>query len=476
MRRSTAHNPTVLLVDDDPAILQLLAQFAESAGFAVVTCAGGWEAIEYLKHERADSAVVDLRMPDVGGIEVLRAIRDGDPDCKVILMSGDATIDSAVEAIKLGAIDYLTKPLDFKRLKLLLASVKEDAARRRRLLAAERGVVRNAEFCGMIGRSAPIQELFDLIRRLAPHVRIALITGETGSGKELVARALCESGPRRAKPFVVINCSAVVETLFESELFGHTKGAFTGATDHKQGLFEAADGGTLFLDEVGELPLPLQAKLLRVLESGEVQRVGAVQPRRVDVSVIAATNRDLRAEARAGRFRADLFYRLSVVELSVPPLRERREDIPYLMAAFVRDANARLGKRLLGPTPSAERKLMAAPWEGNIRELRNVIERACILADGEFITERELNGSSSAGTAPAGGRPADRRSVEDEGGDSPDSLASLERTHILEVFERAGGNKVIAAHMLRMSRRALYRRLEQYGLHRAGRRPPSENP
>ena len=242
----------------------------------------------------------------------------------------------------------------------------------------------------MIGRGPAMQELFGLIRRLAPHVRTALISGETGTGKELVARALHRTGPRRDRRFVTVNCSAVVETLFESELFGHVRGAFTGATEHKPGLFESADDGTLFLDEIGELPLTVQAKLLRVLELGEVHRVGSLDPRKVDVHVIAATNRDLRAEVAAGRFRSDLYYRLNVVEVRLPPLRDRREDIPYLTAAFVRDTAERLQKALVGLTPGAERILGAAAWDGNVRELRNAIERACILADGDFITEREL--------------------------------------------------------------------------------------
>ena len=227
----------LLIVDDEPSILEIVGRFAEEADFEVVACNGGPEALAYLKHHRADLAAVDLRMPEVGGLEVLRAIREADPDCQVILMSGEATIDSAVEAVKLGAVDYLTKPFDISRLKHLLQVVSADAAQRRRLLQAEQEVAKNAEFCGMIGRGATMQELFRLIRRLAPHVRTVLITGETGSGKELVARALHRSGPRASKRFITINCSAVVETLFESELFGHARGAFTGAVDNKPGLF-----------------------------------------------------------------------------------------------------------------------------------------------------------------------------------------------------------------------------------------------
>lgn len=464
-------HPTLLVVDDEATVLDLIRRFAENVGFDVVACAGGREAIEHLQHERANVAVVDLRMPEVGGLKVLRAIRDADPDCQVILMSGEATIDSAVEAIKLGAIDYLTKPFDFMRLKGLLTAVRKDTARRQRLLAAEREVAKNAEFCGMIGRSPVMQELFDLIRRLAPHVRTALITGETGSGKELVARALYQTGPRRLKRFVPVSCSAVVETLFESELFGHVKGAFTGATDNKPGLFGFADGGTLFLDEVGELPLAVQAKLLRVLESGEVQRIGAAEPRRVDVHVLAATNRDLRTEAGASRFRSDLLYRLNVVELRVPPLRERREDIPYLAAAFIRETAARLDKRLVGLTPSAERRLIADPWEGNVRELRNIIERAGILADTEFISERELSDRMSrVALRPLAADAAAGRASQNAGG-AETSLSSLERDHIVRVLERAEGNKMAAARMLGLSRRALYRRLEQYGIDVVSKRP-----
>ena len=310
-----------------------------------------------MQSTHADLVMVDLRMPDVGGLEVLRAIRDSNPNCQAVLMTGYASVDTAVEAVKLGAMDYLSKPLDFTRLQQMLTTVQDEIERRRSVLSMERDLAKRLEFCGMIGRGPVMQELFTLIRRLAPHVRTALITGETGTGKELVARALHRTGPRRDRRFVTVNCSAVVESLFESELFGHVRGAFTGATDNKPGLFEAADGGTLFLDEIGELPLSVQAKLLRVLELGEVHRVGSLESRRVNVHVIAATNRDLRAEVAAGRFRSDLYYRLNIVEVKLPPLRERREDIPYLTAAFVRDAAERLGKPLEGLTPGAERLL-----------------------------------------------------------------------------------------------------------------------
>jgi DNA-binding NtrC family response regulator len=460
-------DPVILLVDDEPGILDVLGRFARRAGFGVVACGGGREAIEYLATHPVDVAMIDLRMPEVGGLEVLRAIREADSRCQAILMTGFATIDTAVEAIKLGAMDYLNKPLDFGRVQQLLAEVREEIDRRKKLMAVESDVARRLEFCGMIGRSPVMQELFGLIRRLAPHVHVALITGETGTGKELVARALHTVGPRRQSRFVTINCSAIVETLFESELFGHVRGAFTGATDTKPGLFEVAEGGTIFLDEIGELPLSVQAKLLRVIESSEVNRVGSLEPTKVDVTVIAATNRDLRGEVAAGRFRADLFYRLNVVELRLPALRDRREDIPYLTAAFVKGTAERLGKSVMGITPAAERLLVGAPWEGNVRELRNVMERACILTDSEFVSEKELRVALPAETRLQSDRAtalmSAARPARIPQGDR-DRLTSAEREHIQRALEQTGGNKKAAAQMLGLSRRALYRRLERLQL------------
>jgi DNA-binding NtrC family response regulator len=455
----TGQQPLLVVVDDEQGILDVVSRFARRAGYEVVTYSGGREAISQLQTRRADLVLVDLRMPDVGGLDVLRAIRDTDPRCQAVLMTGYASVETAVDAIKLGAMDYLSKPIDFARLEQLLASVREEIERRRNLLSIETDLARKLEFAGMIGRGPVMQELFGMIRRLAPHIRTALITGETGTGKELVARALHKTGPRRERRFVTVNCSAVVETLFESELFGHMRGAVTAATENKPGLFELADGGTLFLDEVGELPATVQAKLLRVLELGEVHRVGSLDPRRVNVHVIAATNRDLRAEVAAGRFRSDLYYRLNVVEVKLPALRERREDIPYLTAAFVRETSERLQKPLLGLTPGAERLLGAAPWDGNVRELRNVIERACILADADFITERELAVSMPVLQLPSNGAVSAEQASQDA-----DLLVTVEREHIQRALLRANGNKKAAARMLGLSRRALYRRLERLDL------------
>ena len=456
----TAQKPLLVIVDDEQGILDVVSRFAERAGFDVAMCSRGREAIALIQERRPDLVMVDLRMPEVGGLDILRAIRDVDAHCQAVLMTGYASVDTAVEAVKLGAMDYLTKPLDFGRLEQLLASVRDEIERRRSVLSMEGDLARRLEFCGMIGRSPRMQDLFGMIRRLAPHVRLALITGETGTGKELVARALHSMGPRRDRRFIAVNCSAVNDTTFESELFGHVRGGLLGAAESKPGLFELADGGTLFLDEIGGLPATAQAKLLRVLEMGEVSRVGALEPRRVDAHVIVATNRELRAEVAAGRFRGDLFYRLNVVEVKLPPLRERREDISYLTAAFVREVADRLHKPLRGLTPGAESLLMESPWEGNVRELKNVIERACILADGEFVTERELAVCLPPVTTPVPAPPAAAGAHDREA----DLLVNVERDHIQRALVRTGGNKKAAAQMLGLSRRALYRRLERLDL------------
>src|SRR5690606_21071179 len=342
-------------------------------------------------------------------------------------------------AIRLGVRTYLTTPVDSTALARVLTDHHEAALRRRiHLFPAERSP--GVAFHGMIGRSIATQRLFRLLRQVAPHVRTALITGETGTGKELVARAIHRLGPRADRRFVVINCSAVVETLFESELFGHVRGAFTGASESKAGLFELADGGTLFLDEVGELPLSVQAKLLRALEYGEVLRVGSLEPRRVDVQILAATNRDLDQECAAGRFRRDLFYRLNVVEVHVPPLRERRDDIVYLASHFMREMATRFAKPLSGLSSGAERLLREADWPGNVRELRNVMERACMVAEGAVIGEAEIRASlpavrrtSADGAPPPPPRPARAADAPDD----PQPLSDVEREAIIRALQRA---------------------------------------
>jgi DNA-binding NtrC family response regulator len=449
----------LLIVDDDPGIPVVVERFARKLGFEVTYRSSGPEALAALSVLKPAVALVDLQMPELSGIDVLKAVRAAEPECQVILMTGNATVETAIEAVKAGALDYLTKPLDFERLRALLVEVRDSIHRREQILDVDAAVARQFEFHGMIGRSAPMQELFDAIRRLAPHVRTVLITGETGTGKELVAKALHKAGPRQARRFITLNCSAVVETLFESELFGHVRGAFTGASDMKVGMFEHADGGTLFLDEAGELPLAMQAKLLRAVEYGEVQRVGSLENRKVDVHVIAATNRDLRAESAAGRFRLDLFYRLSIIEIHLVALRERAEDIPYLTARFVRECAERLKRPITGVAPSAERLLQQGPWPGNIRELRNVIERACIVSENRILSERDFQAALAPQRAALEQIVAPAVSAV-EFSDDP-QLSSAQRDHIERVLHQARGNKAAAARLLGISRRSLYRWLDR---------------
>jgi two-component system response regulator HydG len=438
-----AQRPRLLIVDDDRAILTLIGTVALGEGFDVATTTDGSDALRQLRQRAADLVLVDLRMPGVSGMDVLRHVRDVAPRCRVVLMSGYATIDSAVEAVKLGAMDYLTKPFDMQRLRQLLAGVRAEADARRAVFDLEGELAQRVEFCGIVGRGPAMQDVFDLIRRLAPHARTAMVTGETGTGKELAARALHAHGPRSGQPFVVVDCRAAVEGLFDGD------------------AILQADGGTLFLDEVAELASPVQARLLRLIENGEVHRGSSAEPVRLDVRIVAATSRDLRAEVAAGRFRTDLYYRLNVAEVALPPLRHRREDIPYLTAAFVRTLAGRFDKAIIGLTPTAERILAAAPWEGNVRQLRNVLERACMIADGALISEAQLAGVMEQLQAP--GR-AQTSSFDDPNG-LPAPLQEIEREHIVRTMEQVRGNKAVAARLLGISRRAFYRQLERHGLH-----------
>jgi len=457
--------PTLLIVDDEPAIVEMLAHFASGQGFDAIQCGGGQAALDYLRQHTADMALIDVRMPNINGLDILAVIREIAPDCAVALMSGFTSVDTAVKAIKLGAIDFLGKPFDYERLTRLMATVRDEAVRRQ---AALDGTGSGIEFHGMIGRGPAMTQLFSLVTRLAPYAAVALITGETGVGKELVARALHAVGPRHARPLVTVNCSAIVPTLFESELFGHARGAFTGATEMRTGLFEHADGGTVFLDEVGELPPPVQAALLRVLETGEVQRVGTRDLRRVDVRVLAATNRDLRADCAAGRFRQDLYFRLNLIELRVPPLSERREDIPCLAAEFVRQFAARFGKNLAGVSPDAERLLAAGRWDGNVRELRHAVERACMLAAGDRITRLDLvdvvPGDPPGPAAGASGLTNMLPAVPHVPPAPATSPAAIGPERIILALEQAGRNKGRAAELLGVSRRTFYRLMVSHGL------------
>ena len=454
----------LLIVDDDPGIPAVVERFARKLGFDVTYHASGPDALAALAALKPDVVLVDLQMPELSGIDVLKAVRAAEPECQVILMTGNATVETAIEAVKAGALDYLAKPLDFDRLRALLVEVRDSIQRREQMMEVDAAVARQFEFHGMIGRSPAMQELFDSIRRLAPHVRSVLVSGETGTGKELVAQALHQSGPRHARRFFTLNCSAVVETLFESELFGHVRGAFTGATEMKVGMFEHADGGTLFLDEAGELPLAMQAKLLRAVEYGEVQRVGSLENRKVDVHVIAATNRDLRTESAAGRFRLDLFYRLSIIEIHLVPLRERAEDIPYLTARFVRDCAERLNRPITGVAPAAERLLQQTTWPGNIRELRNVIERACIVSENRILSERDFQAALAPQRAALEHVVAPAPAAAVPGLSDDSQLSNAQREHIERVLHQARGNKAAAAKLLGISRRSLYRWIDRLHL------------
>ncbi|MEQ1759736.1 MAG: sigma-54 dependent transcriptional regulator [Vicinamibacterales bacterium] len=459
-------SPRILAVDDDPTVLSLVTHLATAAGLEVATATTADEALTRLRERPADLVMLDIRLPGAQGLDLIAAVRALSPRTRVAVMTGSATIDGAVSAVKLGATDYLSKPFDLDRLRHLLRGVM-DAPTLDAATFTSSGV-----FCGMVGDGSTMREIFSLLRRLAPHARTTLVAGETGTGKELAARALHLLGPRSHRRMVTVNCSAVVETLFESELFGHARGAFTGATEHKVGLFEAADGGTLFLDEVGELPAGAQAKLLRVLEDGEVQRVGSLDSRHVDVRVIAATNRDLLSEVEAGRFRSDLYYRLNVVQVVLPPLRDRREDIPGIARSFVEAFARKLGRRLAGLTPGAENLLREGAWDGNVRQLRNVLERACIMADGEQVTEADI--ASSMDRLTSGEEAARRANVVTMPVRPATKLDEVERDHIVKTLSQVHGNKAVAARLLGVSRRAFYRQLERHGLHH--RTPASQAP
>jgi DNA-binding NtrC family response regulator len=454
--------PTLLVIDDDPAVLAVVDRFASELGFTVIQEMNGRAALESLPVTKPDGAIIDVGLADIDGLSMLREMKAADPQSQVILMTAAASVDSAIEAIKAGALDYITKPFDLDRLRELLITVRKSIERRETLLRIDADLARQFEFYGLIGRSPGMQELFDSVRRFAPYARTVLVTGETGTGKELVAKALHRIGPRRDKKLVTVNCSAVVETLFESELFGHMRGAFTGATDTKVGLFEHAHNGTIFLDEIGELPMSLQAKMLRAVELGEVQRVGSLDARRADVFAVAATNRDLRAESAVGRFRSDLYFRLSMIELYIPPLRDRRDDIPYLTAAFVREFATKLNRPIKGITPAAERLLHQSPWPGNVRELRNVIERACILTDSRIITERELASAMSVTMSSAEPGVASEGLEKDAGASAdPALMSTAQRDQITRVLRQVSGNKAAAAKQLGISRRSLYRWLDR---------------
>ena len=434
---------TLLVIDDDPRILELVTAALEQEELRVLTAPGPAAGLELFLQERPHIVLTDLMMPGMSGMEVLERIMAADPAAEVIVMSAHYSTDSAVEAIQKGACDYMTKPVNLARLRERVKELLAEAARRRHALQLERELIETYQLEGIIGRSPLLLDVFAKIRRVAPHFRSALVTGPTGTGKELVARALHRFSPVSSKPFVVCNCSAIVETLFESELFGYVRGAFTGANQDKAGIFEFANSGIVFLDEIGELPLNAQAKLLRVLQNQEIQRVGSPVARKIDVRVVAATNRDLKAMVAEKTFRDDLYYRLATVEVKLPRLAERKEDLPLLQRYFLERFAGQYKKNIAGITRRAQSLMARYHWPGNVRELENTIGSACMVAEGSVIDIHDL--------------PEDLRegSIQDASNDMV-SLEMVERRHVLRVLERLDGNKNRAAEVLGVSRTTLY--------------------
>jgi len=437
----------LLFVEDEDDFRETTARWMTRMGHRVAEAANAQEALALLARQQFDVAVVDYNMPGISGVELLQRMKDDNVETEVIILTGQGSIESAVQAMKLGACDYLTKPFPLTDLeqRCRLAWERGRLSKENQQLKAV--IRRQKPRVRMVGESRPMKEVFRLIERVAPTDKAVLIQGDSGTGKELVARSIQENSLRADKPFVTINCAALPENLVESELFGHQKGAFTGATSDNLGLFEVADGGTLFIDELGELPRALQPKLLRVLEDGSLRRVGSHKERRVDVRLIAATNRDLAADVQAGAFREDLYYRINVMSLHLPPLRERGRDIDLLIDHMLgTDWKVDL---------QARQVLTSYSWPGNVRQLFNTLDRATVLADGKTITVDDL---------PAG--IVDER-LSSSRSPQPDTsrLDEIEKAHIIEVLERENGNKARTARVLGIHRRKLYRLLERFDLH-----------
>jgi len=443
---------TVLVIDDDRAMREMIVALLEDEGYSALGAVGVDAAVTQLRDRTFDAVISDIRMPGRSGFEILGEVRDSRPDIPVIMMTAFGSIDSAVEAMQAGAFDYVTKPFKRDALLVSLQRAFEHHALEVENRRLRQAVDNTTSFGELIGKSPAMCEIFALIRKVADRRVNVLITGESGTGKELVARTLHFAGSRSEKPFVPINCTALPEGLMESELFGHVRGAFTGATNSKRGLFEEADGGTLFLDEIGDMSPGLQGKLLRVLQDREVRPVGGNQARSVDVRVIVATNRNLRNDMESGRFRKDLYYRLNVIPIEIPPLRQRPDDIPLLAEAFLRKHGQGTCTRL---TQAAVDALRRCKWEGNARELENVIERAVALADREELDVSDLPLVSSE--IPQNGKNATETMIDDAIAEQL-TLAELGDRYTARVLEFTHGNKARAASILGINRRTLYRR------------------
>jgi DNA-binding NtrC family response regulator len=436
----------VVAIDDDEQQLKFIATVLSRENVLVCTAGNPQEGLELVRKEHPHLVLVDLVMAGMSGMEVLEWIVQFDPGIEVVLLTGEYSTESAVEAIQKGAADYLTKPVDVEKLEQRVESLLSEVRRGQRCLQLERELLDNSQFAAMVGHSAVMLEAFHRIRRVAPHFRTVLLTGETGVGKELAAQALHKLSPVSSGPFVTCNCSALVETLAESELFGHVRGAFTGAVQDRSGVFESANRGTVLLDEVGELSLSSQAKLLRVLQNQEIQRVGSPVVRRIDVRVIAATHRDLHSMVKDQRFREDLFYRLSMVQIKLPALAQRKDDLPLLERYFIKRFAEQYAKPLRGITRRAQALLARHSWPGNVRELENVLGNACMMTESETIDVRDL---------PEYIRDKQPSAAQEE--EIVATLEQVERSHAFRVLESVGGNKVRAAEILGVSRTKLYR-------------------
>lgn len=452
---------TVLVADDDSRHRAMLCTLLHDWGYDTREAANGVEAVECSRE--CDVVLLDVRMPLKDGLAALPEIKKLRQDIPVILMTAFSDIAAAVEAMRNGAWDYLTKPLDFAKLQITVSNAIEKVAHTVENGAEAASGRPNAAGFPLLGSSQPMRQLEEMLLTVAPAEATLLITGESGTGKELAARAAHQASRRSGGPFVAINCGAFTESLLASELFGHEKGAFTGADKKHDGLFRQACGGTIFLDEVGEMPLSMQVRLLRVIQEKEVLRVGGSRPEPVNCRIIAATNRDLAAEVAAGRFREDLYYRLNVVSLAMPPLRDRSGDVPVLAEYFARRFAKMNDKRFLGITPGAMNLLNGWKWPGNVRELENVMERAIILMPGEYVGERELPEHIQAGsqTAPATPPPLAGRQSPDASGHWP-TLEAVEKQVILETLKRLGNNKTETARTLGITRKTLHAKLNKY--------------
>jgi nitrogen regulation protein NR(I) len=458
----------VLIVDDEPNLRKILAAQLSRDGYDVMTAEDGEQGLAALREHHIDLVVTDLKMPKIDGMQLLRSALAEDPDLPIVMITAHGTVDTAVEALKLGAFDYLTKPFDKDEVRQIVGK----ALKTRDLAGAEATGAQEAPGArfGIIGTSAGITEMYTVLERVADTPTTVLITGESGTGKELVARALHENSSRKDKPFIKVNCAAIPKELIESELFGYERGAFTGAVSSKPGRFELASGGTLFLDEIGEIPVEMQVKLLRALQESEFERVGGIKTIRVDVRLVAATNRDLKKLIAAGSFREDLFYRLNVVPIRLPALRERAADIPMLVQHFLAKFNERLKKHIVGAEPEATSALVSYPWPGNIRELENVIERAVLFCDAPKVRLADLPLEVRGSPIPTSATMTDadlQAALASEGGLKEHvkvAMNRLERELVGRALQQTSGNVTHAARLLKISRKGLQLKMKELGL------------